>query len=1352
MRWKTVRIFISSTFNDMHAERDYLVKHVFPELSVWCEERKLRLVDIDLRWGVTAADSQANNAVLACLRNIDESRPFFLCLLGQRRGWVPKDSEISELTLDNYPGVKEHMGKRSVTEMEIEHALLAPMHRIVNERIQSPAPVNHALFFFRNNPFYGDALTRKQRNIYTNAAADDPGKAEEELECFKTIVAQNWMKVSYYDCVWNKNIVTPELLTEGEDTAQGRLCEFSIAGTALKDIMISQLKSEIENEFPDNRPCEAQTALERDLEQQEQFIEMISEGFIPRKGDFDTLDRYLDNESNHVFVLTAAAGLGKTTLLANYVTKLKSDKRKVFARFCGASDLSTGQYTLWKSIFDEAEVDCPPTMAELRRDIAKLLEKLNGIMVIDAVNQLPGGLEMLLWLPSVLPPALKLVVSVKEDEESAPVIEKVKAYGATVASVAPFASDDDKEKLIGAYLEKYLKHLDKAHITSLCEASASRNPLYLKIVLSELRVFGAYKKLDDEIGKFGINPLEAFGTVLQRLEQDAADIKITPKEAVSLLFGLLARARRGLSEAELVDCFSRKFRDMDDSDIRVVIRYYLRQMRPFMARREGRTDYLYESFKLAASDRYQETECTHHKLLADIFQHSADPNANFRFEGEQARAFEELPYHLVSCGETDTIEKMLVDYLWLYNKIRLCSVEQTIADYQYIEQKSARLNLLAVRDCLTLSAHILQKDFKQLPSQLWGRLPDGGEARALLLQAKKETAYPWLRPERPFMSASGGDLIKTINCTIPFGCILNFEDCFLHPVGLGNTVKMVRFTTGECVNTLQLPAPARAMCLYGETLIAGLNDNTIALISVKTNQCVAILRGHTHALAQVAVRDDELISLDAMGTAKLWSLTDHSCRATHETNIRDAIKLEVYHDKLIAVVIKSELYKSVVVYSLKSQEQVHSWDEFTSTLRDMKISEDALYATTKNGVCVFSLDNFEKRAGWDGHGGWVDSLDISGHLLATGASDHTVKLWDMATGKCLKTFSGHSIGVKKVAFHEGHLVSCADEIKIWSLEGAADEAVGMKHQRSVNALVYQEPYLFSGSQDGTVRQWDTATYDCINIFNRPDGIKAWVLALARNENAIFAGYAGNRGQHPTLQGWSLQTGQPLMSFADCVHDVNAIALTNDSVVTAHNFRAGLGLSSLWVHSPVTGMKTAELGGVDGTMLDIKYHDGKLYGAGGEGILGIWSLPEHQCVFSAPLLGNWISSIDLESSDLYVACGFNSRKIGVMRRNETQWQFMPPAQMNVSRIVTAENHIIGFDRENDLLTVWNIESSEVQCDMHADESISSCTVLDNKVFCGTVNGNIYVMIPENFSFEDEPFLKADQEVTDVLQNS
>ncbi len=49
IRWEKVYVFISSTFGDMQAERDYLVKRVFPELQDWCERRRLRLVDIDMR-------------------------------------------------------------------------------------------------------------------------------------------------------------------------------------------------------------------------------------------------------------------------------------------------------------------------------------------------------------------------------------------------------------------------------------------------------------------------------------------------------------------------------------------------------------------------------------------------------------------------------------------------------------------------------------------------------------------------------------------------------------------------------------------------------------------------------------------------------------------------------------------------------------------------------------------------------------------------------------------------------------------------------------------------------------------------------------------------------------------------------------------------------------------------------------------------------------------------------------------------------------------------------------------------------------------------------------------------------
>jgi len=42
---KPVHVFVSSTFKDMHAERDYLVKQVFPRPHDWCQRRKLRLMN-----------------------------------------------------------------------------------------------------------------------------------------------------------------------------------------------------------------------------------------------------------------------------------------------------------------------------------------------------------------------------------------------------------------------------------------------------------------------------------------------------------------------------------------------------------------------------------------------------------------------------------------------------------------------------------------------------------------------------------------------------------------------------------------------------------------------------------------------------------------------------------------------------------------------------------------------------------------------------------------------------------------------------------------------------------------------------------------------------------------------------------------------------------------------------------------------------------------------------------------------------------------------------------------------------------------------------------------------------------
>src|SRR5215813_9473343 len=96
---RVFRLFVSSTFSDMHLERDALQQQVFPRLADLCQQRSARFMAVDLRWGVTEAAAQGQQTMRICLEEIARcqritARPNFIALVGDRYGWRPPPAAI----------------------------------------------------------------------------------------------------------------------------------------------------------------------------------------------------------------------------------------------------------------------------------------------------------------------------------------------------------------------------------------------------------------------------------------------------------------------------------------------------------------------------------------------------------------------------------------------------------------------------------------------------------------------------------------------------------------------------------------------------------------------------------------------------------------------------------------------------------------------------------------------------------------------------------------------------------------------------------------------------------------------------------------------------------------------------------------------------------------------------------------------------------------------------------------------------------------------------------------------------------------------------------------------------------
>jgi WD40 repeat protein len=1094
--WRTVRVFLSSTFRDMHAERDHLVKVTFPHLRQWCSERRLHLVDVDLRWGVTREEADDGRALAVCLQEIDACRPFFLCLLGARYGWVPGPARIPAEAFARFPGLAAHPD-RSITHLEIVHAV----EESLNPAAPHP-PCAQVFCYFRDagclpRPEERSELTEAERQAYREAFFEQDPQLAAALVGLKQSLRRRFQdagRVCDYAGSWDGRAPNPE-----DDALVGRLTRLEAFGARVE----ADLRQAIAAEFAGPSAAHdvaGPLAEERSLH--EAFLEGRTHVHVPRADVEAAVTRYIEGDDARPLVVSGPPGTGKSALLAHWAKDRLAaapPRELLLARFVGASPASSNLHRLLANVAAELveqfrlteEVETPDESGQTTRLVrplevpaepVQLLRKWPSmlaaagqrgrvVLLLDALEQLDRSADpaRLGWLPRPLPAGVRLVVSVLDQGERSLASRPVEdAAGAeppdwlsrlrrldVVEAVVPPLTDEDRGHIVHAFPSVFCKRLDAGQAARLLENQATRNALFLTVALEELRLFGSFAKLPavverlprlDDPGVAGdidraLDRL--FGQVLERLEEE------TQRQAPGLvpaLFRLLAASREGLSEPELHGALARSLPDLPDAERDGTLQVVLRQVRSYLMRKGLRrgtlVDFYHRSFWKAARARYLAGPAVRrrtHQELGDYF--AGQPN-DLSGSGERVsneRKLAELPWQLLQAASAAAPDLPEAERQQAWDRLA-----GLLGDWAFLEAK-AEAGLLGE----------LVLDF----ADTLERLPAAHPRRPLLRLLEEA-----LRVDLAFLTRHPSCL---------FQCLWN-RGWWYDAAAAGGPG----------------PRPAPGLSALLEAWRAGKERTAPPCRWVRALQPPdqllgsgqrAVLRGHQDVVASVAFSADgrQLASGSLDGTVRLWDAragTELLCLRGTGAGVA-AVLLAPTGRHLLAAAVDG----TVQVWDVPGGSALASLHG-PSGVRGGAFSADGRYAAF---ACDRAVSVYEMTAGQEvaclqgrGRGLHTVALALDGRHVAA-LDDDGLRVWHTESGREVLRRRSPGEAAWSLAFApDGGRLACGSGlvVRVWEVPGGRCLAALHGHTRGAFSLAWapDAQYLVSGGGpgDNTVRLWD----------------------------------------------------------------------------------------------------------------------------------------------------------------------------------------------------------------------------------------------------------------------------------------
>jgi len=903
-----------------------------------------------------------------CLEQIDECRPFFVGILGERYGFVPVEFPVH--TLSKFGWVQHCTGK-SITELEILYGVL------------NDVKMHDRSFFYFRDPAFVPGLDDEHRRVFEEGPTDaelatlPPEQAEtlaeerrQKLVALKTCIGQTPSLPVYndYPCRWDDDAY------DRPTQSHGRLVGLEAFGERVREQLDRAIRNapELAAHFASlNEEVDDPDGLIEEADYHEQFIESRTRIYVGRQSILCQLTAFADGDATVPGLVTGPSGSGKSAVLAMFANTYREQHPDalLILHFIGASPTSTSlRQTLrrlcaiLKTEFGYAD-DIPLELNKLFVTFRKFLDDVPAgrrvVLVIDALNQFDetDRAHAMRWLPTALPAHVKVVVScIADPDKKEPVLEAF-AHRPHEPFTVELLTDDERVGIIKKIPSLSAKTLDATQVGLLVANPATRNPLFLLVALEELRGFGSFEQLNDRIAAFpaaGDTVTAVFAQVIERLEEDFGE------QITHAVLSLLASARRGLSEQELTELV----KNVSHAENLFPV---LRQIRPYLQHRGPLLDFFHRNLYKAARQRYLTTPKTQqaaHSHLADHF--AAQPNHTGTPPNHQPnkRKADELPWQYAQANRREDLKSLLTEFNFLQSKVTAFGPQPLIDDYDLLRvERSDPLGL--IQGALMLGANVLVRDPAQLAYQLHGRLL-GAEAPAvyrLLAGAVPSTGECWFRPLHPCLTPPGGPLIRTLE-----GHTGAVQSVALHADGRravsaseDKTLKVWDLDSGACLRTLEGHAwVVNSVALHadGRRAVSASWDKTLKVWDLDSGVCLRTLEGHASEVNCVALHADgrRAVSASRDKTLKVWDLDSGACLRMLEGHTDEVNFVALHADGRRAVSASSD--KTLKVWDLKTGQELASFAG-DAEMRSCALAPngDTVVAGDENGrMCFLRLE------------------------------------------------------------------------------------------------------------------------------------------------------------------------------------------------------------------------------------------------------------------------------------------------------------------------------------------------------------------------------------------------------------